>query len=68
MARACSARLFSYLHPGGGSGIGAAVCRCFAKNGAKVAVVDIHKERAIRTADELAGNIWPTMVTAISLS
>jgi NAD(P)-dependent dehydrogenase (short-subunit alcohol dehydrogenase family) len=40
---------------GGASGIGAATCRAFAAQGARVAVVDIDGDGASRVAQELAG-------------
>jgi 3-oxoacyl-[acyl-carrier protein] reductase len=41
---------------GGGSGIGAATCRAFARHGAHVAVVDRDAAAAQRVASEIAGN------------
>jgi 3-oxoacyl-[acyl-carrier protein] reductase len=43
------------LITGGGSGIGRAIARRFAEEGARVAVNDIHKDTAERTADEIGG-------------
>lgn len=40
---------------GGGSGIGAAVCRVFAREGAAVAVVDRHTDRAVSVAADVGG-------------
>ena len=42
------------LITGGGSGIGKASCLLFAREGAKVVVVDLKKETAQATADEIA--------------
>src|SRR5437763_15693977 len=44
------------LITGGGSGIGKASCLLFAKEGAKVVVVDLKKETAEATAKEIGGN------------
>src|SRR5258706_5935136 len=44
------------LITGGGSGIGKASCLLFAKEGAKVVVVDLKKESAEATANEIGGN------------
>jgi len=41
------------LVTGGGSGIGAAVCRSFAEHGARVAILDIDYPNASRLADQL---------------
>lgn len=40
---------------GGGRGIGAAICKAFAAEGAHVVVADINEENAIQVADGLAG-------------
>ena len=44
------------LITGGGSGIGKASCLAFAREGAKVVVVDLKKETAEATAKEIGGN------------
>ena len=44
------------LPVGGASGIGKAVCQAFAKEGAKVAVVDINRSGAKETIETLEGN------------
>jgi len=44
------------LITGGGSGIGKASCLLFAREGAKVVVVDLKKETAEATAREIGGN------------
>jgi NAD(P)-dependent dehydrogenase (short-subunit alcohol dehydrogenase family) len=41
---------------GGGNGIGAATCRAFARNGARVAVLDRDSPAAQAVASEIAGN------------
>jgi len=41
--------------PGGGGGIGRAVCAAFSKQGSKVAVVDVNKETAAQTLSALEG-------------
>jgi len=43
------------LITGGGSGIGKASCLLFAREGAKVVVVDLKKETAEATAEEIRG-------------
>lgn len=40
---------------GGGSGIGRATCRRMAQEGAKVTVIDLDEEAALRVADEIGG-------------
>ena len=40
---------------GGGSGLGEAMCRAFAREGASVAVVDLRAQAASKVADECAG-------------
>ena len=47
------------LITGGGSGIGKASCIAFAREGAKVVVVDLKKETAEETAHELGGEAKP---------
>jgi 3-oxoacyl-[acyl-carrier protein] reductase len=47
------------LVTGGGSGIGRAIARRFAEEGARVAVNDIRKDAAERTAGEIGGGAWP---------
>ena len=42
---------------GGGSGIGRAVCQTLAREGARVAVVDLNLEAAQKTAQSIRGNI-----------
>src|SRR5258707_8251548 len=44
------------LISGGGSGIGKASCLAFAKEGARVVVVDLKLETAEETAHEIGGN------------
>jgi NAD(P)-dependent dehydrogenase (short-subunit alcohol dehydrogenase family) len=44
------------LVSGGGSGIGEAICRLFAREGAKVAVGDVVSDRAERVASELTAS------------
>jgi NAD(P)-dependent dehydrogenase (short-subunit alcohol dehydrogenase family) len=41
------------LVTGGGSGIGEAICRRLAQEGARVAVLDMHEESAIRVAQDI---------------
>ena len=45
------------LTTGGGSGLGAAVARRFAREGGRVAVIDMNAERAQAVASELEGSI-----------
>ena len=40
---------------GGGSGIGKAVCQMFAKEGARIAVVDMNQSAADKTTREISG-------------
>jgi NAD(P)-dependent dehydrogenase (short-subunit alcohol dehydrogenase family) len=49
------------LCTGGGSGIGAAVCRRFASEGGRVAVVDISREGAESVASTIEGAIAPAL-------
>ena len=42
---------------GGGSGIGRAVCKRFAQEGARVAVADVHAENAVETTKLLPGDL-----------
>ena len=53
---------------GGGSGIGAAICRAYAEQGARVVVAELNKENGQRVAGELgeAGLFWATDVTDLS--
>src|SRR4051795_1842522 len=48
---------------GGGSGIGAATCRRFAREGARVAVVDINGDAAKSVADDIDGLEYAVDVT-----
>ena len=47
---------------GGGSGIGAAVARVMAEQGARVAVLDLSEERGQAVADEVGGVAFPVNV------
>ena len=42
---------------GGGAGIGAAICRRLAADGARVAVLDISQDSAARAADDIGGGL-----------
>ena len=44
------------LVTGGGQGIGEAICKCYAREGAKVVVVDYNAETAQKVADEINQN------------
>ncbi len=48
---------------GGASGIGAATCRRMAGEGARVAVVDVDRERAHQVAGEIGGIAYAVDVT-----
>lgn len=54
------------LVTGGGSGIGAATCRRFAAEGARVAVVDVNAEAARSVADEIGGIPYEVDVTDLT--
>jgi 2-hydroxycyclohexanecarboxyl-CoA dehydrogenase len=51
------------LVTGGGGGIGAALCRRFAAEGALVAVVDLDGAAAAKVAAECAGRAWPVDIS-----
>jgi NAD(P)-dependent dehydrogenase (short-subunit alcohol dehydrogenase family) len=51
------------LVTGGGSGIGAATCRRFAREGAAVAVLDVNGDAARSVADEVGGPAYAVDVT-----
>jgi NAD(P)-dependent dehydrogenase (short-subunit alcohol dehydrogenase family) len=51
------------LITGGGSGIGKATCALFAREGAKVVVVDLKKEAAEATANEVGGKAFAADVS-----
>lgn len=53
---------------GGGSGIGKAICFVLAKEGAKVAVVDLHKDRADGVAHEIGKQGAQAMAIAADAS
>jgi NAD(P)-dependent dehydrogenase (short-subunit alcohol dehydrogenase family) len=53
---------------GGGSGIGAGICRQFYKEGAKIAICDINKENANKTINEINGNEKNFLVIATDVS
>ena len=46
---------FALLYPGGGSGIGRAVCQIFAREGARVAVVDVNEQQIQDTVKQIGG-------------
>jgi NAD(P)-dependent dehydrogenase (short-subunit alcohol dehydrogenase family) len=56
------------LVTGGGSGIGAAICRAYAEQGARVLVAEVNQDSGRQVADELgeAGRFWPTDVSDLS--
>ena len=51
---------------GGGGGIGAAICRAFAAQGAVVAVTDINADAARRVADDIGSSYWVIDVADVS--
>src|ERR1700682_538501 len=53
---------------GGGSGIGAATCRAFAEQGARVVVADLSEEGGRKVAQDLgdAAEFWRTDVTDLA--
>jgi 3-oxoacyl-[acyl-carrier protein] reductase len=53
---------------GGGSGIGRAIARCFAAEGARVAVADIDQGAADRVAAEIAGPKESTLAVAVDVA
>ncbi|MCD4532571.1 SDR family oxidoreductase [Nocardioides sp. cx-169] len=55
------------LVTGGGSGLGAAICRHLAGRGAQVLVADVNADGARRTADEIAGSGAPGKAEAVVL-
>jgi 2-keto-3-deoxy-L-fuconate dehydrogenase len=56
------------LVTGGGSGIGAAICRAYAEQGARVVVAELNENNGQKVADELgeAGLFWRTDVTTLA--
>jgi NAD(P)-dependent dehydrogenase (short-subunit alcohol dehydrogenase family) len=56
------------LVTGGGSGIGAAICRAYAAQGARVVVAEVSQERGQQLASELgeAGLFWQTDVSDLT--
>lgn len=53
---------------GGGGGIGSAVCRQFAQEGAKVAVLDLNAEAAETTADSIRGEDREALALVVDIS
>ncbi|MEL0587419.1 MAG: SDR family NAD(P)-dependent oxidoreductase [Candidatus Thiodiazotropha sp. (ex. Lucinoma kazani)] len=53
---------------GGGSGIGRALCKLFADEGAQVIVADIDRDAADETLDLMTGNQYPGLVATLDVS
>ncbi len=53
---------------GGGSGIGAGICREFYKEGAKVAICDLSKENVERVVDKIDGNQTSLLAVTANVS